>query len=198
MKSKTAMFLTVVAMSASLWSGPSAAALTTCADSNDDAYMLLGSNGGASIECWDWGDQPNPGALDSEAGAGVGGDDILQLPHDFFELIAKSDGLNSSFFDILSGSLTGGFTGTFMLGQMSSDSVALLFKSGGGENSPSWWLFSVDNVTEGEVFTWNLFGTAPVNQLSHVEAYGVPEPGTLGLIGLGLIGIGFAGRRKPA
>jgi len=197
MKTKTAMFLTVVALSASLWSGPSAAAFVTCVDSNDDAYMLLGSDGGATIECWDWGDQPNPGALDSEVGAGVGGDDTLQLPHDFYELIAKSDGLNSSFFDILSGSLTSGFTGTFMLGEMSSDSLALLFKSGGGQNLPSWWLFSVDNVTEGEVFTWHLFGTAPINQLSHVEAYSVPEPGTLALMGLGLIGIGFAGRRKP-
>ena len=192
MNNALSLKLVAAVLAVVMWSGAANAVPVTCAKSSDDAYMLLSSSHAANIQCWDWGTQPNPGH-NIEVGAGIGGDAILQLPADM-ELIAKSGGDNSSFFTVLSGSLTSGLSGSFSVG--TTGDLALLFKSGRGNNTPSWWLYSITNLTAGEVFSWSIRGAPPINGLSHVEAYSVPEPGTLALIGLGLVGLGITGRRK--
>lgn len=97
-----------------------------------------------------------------------------------------------------------GSTGTFSL--MSSlwntwDSLALGFKFGTGGKPDQWFVYLLNSdVSWG---TWrfvNLFNRG--GGLSHVQIYGVkpaqvPEPATLGLLGLGILGFAFARHRRP-
>lgn len=176
--------------SAALWSGSLLA--ETCVDSGDDAFMTLVTDGSATVTCFDAGDQANPGQLPtSPTGPGTFGDDILNNGG-FSTLVAKSDEANS-FFNILSGSLTGGTTGTFTVN--ATGDLGLLFKSGGGNNDPSWWFFVVQGLGAGEIFTWNILGDPPINGLSHVSAY-VPLPPAVWLLGSGLVALFGIGRRR--
>lgn len=175
-----------------LWTGTAGA--TVCYNTANDAYMTLTTNGSATVTCWDSGDQPNPGSLPiSESGPGTFNDGILNLPAGVITLAAKSDeAATADFFNIITGSLTDGLSGTFTVD--ASGSLALLFKSGGGQNTPSWWLYSFTNLAPNEVFTWSLTGA---NALSHVEAY-VPIPAAVWLMASGLIALFGIGRRRRA
>jgi hypothetical protein len=182
----------VAVASFALWSGTASA--TECHLVTDDAYMTLTTSGSASVTCWDSGDQANPGQLPiSESGPGLFNDGILNLPAGVTTLGAKSDGDNADFFNIVSGSLTDGLTGTFTVD--ATGSLALLFKSGGGQNTPSWWLYSITGLAPSELFTWNIFGVAPTNALSHVSAY-VPIPAAVWLMASGMLGLLGIGRRR--
>ena len=66
---------------------------------------------------------------------------------------------------------------------------------------------AVGDVIKGKELHGVLAFNGPVSSLSfttspteywHAFTFGVPEPGMLALFGLGLVGLGFAGRRKAA
>lgn len=82
--------------------------------------------------------------------------------------------------------------------------LAIGFKFGTGNNPDEWFVFSVaDLVSSGDWTFFNNFDRG--GGLSHLVLYAsgehsVPEPGTLGLLGLGLAGLaaGMRRRRKSA
>jgi hypothetical protein len=95
-------------------------------------------------------------------------------------------------------------TGTFSLdSNLWNDwsSIAIGFKFGTGNQPDEWFIYLLnDLVSSGSWEFVNVFGKG--GGLSHVQLYGVeretnvPEPGTLALFGLGVLGLGFAQRRK--
>jgi hypothetical protein len=83
------------------------------------------------------------------------------------------------------------------------NSIALGFKFGtGGSSRPDqWFVYELDqSVSNGWWNFVNVFNRG--GGLSHIQIYGVggrvsvPEPGALGLLGLGLVGLALARRRK--
>ncbi|HJR69402.1 MAG TPA: PEP-CTERM sorting domain-containing protein [Gammaproteobacteria bacterium] len=90
---------------------------------------------------------------------------------------------------------------TYVGGSILSGGTHLLVKD--GNQTPAWYLFRL---------SWNGTETITLNDfwpdggaISHVTIYGtggtttkVPEPGTMGLLGAGLLAFGFLRRRKAA
>jgi hypothetical protein len=88
----------------------------------------------------------------------------------------------------------GGTSGTISLVAGLVDAI-LVFKFGSGGISPDWISFEFTGLTTAN---WSVTGS---QALSHVTLYGtppmdVPEPTTLGLMGLGLLGMGYRLRRR--
>lgn len=99
-----------------------------------------------------------------------------------------------------------GSTGTFSFdSSLWNDwsSIAVGFKFGTGNRPDEWFVFQLNPSTSSGIWQFvNVFNRG--GGLSHVQLYGtpgsthVPEPGTLGLLGLGLIATTLIRRRKQA
>ena len=98
-------------------------------------------------------------------------------------------------------SFTGGeaLSGSFELVAGLTDHV-ISFKFGTGQTDPSLFAFYINGMTAAD---WELLPSGEGNALSHVAIWGappttVPAPGTLALLGLGLLGLGYRARRGQA
>lgn len=80
----------------------------------------------------------------------------------------------------------------------SYSTIALGFKFGQGAGADSWFVYElVSGVDSGD---WTYL-SSKVQGLSHVNLYGkntvrVPEPGTLALLGIGIVGLTLARRKR--
>lgn len=99
-----------------------------------------------------------------------------------------------------------GNTGTFSLAASLWDTwseIAIGFKFGTGNQPDEWFVYLLNPLTSSGNWEFiNVFDKG--GGLSHVQLYGgerntnVPEPGTLALLGIGLLGAAVSRRRKQA
>lgn len=127
----------------------------------------------------------------------------------------KNDGNGTSNAGLFSLTGNGTTSGSFALDPAFWDTYGfalLLFKSGEGQQDPDWVAFLLTPVVTS--LDWTIYNDLPGEQaLSHLNLYGsgqprcvdcpppppppqVPEPGSLALLGCGLLGLGVVSRRK--
>lgn len=169
------------------------------------AFSFVETAGAVPLLCQD--DEVNHMYVDTSLvsqclGGGVG--NINGNPRTDAFLTGEGAGLGLT--GLGSGSYTqNGSIGTFSFDDslwQSWDELAIGFKFGTGNQPDMWFVYLLNSdVSSGSWEFVNVFNRG--GGLSHVELYGrspasVPEPGTLALLGLGLLGAGLARRRKPA
>lgn len=134
--------------------------------------------------------------------AGDGPDPFLDDNADY-SFIEKSDGASNPtpLYDLEYDGANGSGTWEFDSSLWSQfGTIALGFKFGGGNQPDNWFVYElVSGVSSGD---WTYIANRG-DGLSHVNLYGkgsvqVPEPGTLALLGLGLVGFTLARRKNRA
>lgn len=170
------------------------------------AFSFAGSAGAVPLLCEDATVNHmyvDTSQVSSCLGAGVGNVNGNAGTDDFL----TGEGAGSGLVGIGSGQYSqSGTTGTFSLDAglwETWDEIAVGFKFGTGNQPDEWFVYLLKPlVASGNWQFVNVFGRG--GGLSHIQLYGrssvanVPEPGTLALLGLGLLGAGVARRRKQA
>jgi hypothetical protein len=183
MKMKTLNILTVGIVAGLALTGTAQAAPVLC-ESSDNNHMFIDDSWVSA--CLDAGTgNINGNPMNDPFLTGVGGD---------YDFIGPADFTQS------------GSTGTFSFAPTTWDTwsqIAIGFKFGTGNNPDEWFVYALNPlVSSGDWDFENVHG--PGGGLSHANLYGtegavsVPEPTTLGLFALGLVGLGVAGRRRRA
>jgi PEP-CTERM motif len=119
-----------------------------------------------------------------------------------YTYIEKNEGGDSGWINSVSGLNGPSGTITFDASFWSNfSSVAIGLKSGEGQFDPDWVIFTITGSTDTTIG----YSITPTQAggLSHVNLYGIrreqiPVPGTLGLLGLGLAGLGLVRRKMSA
>ena len=159
------------------------AATILCPNNTAVTYLEVEYTVG-TITCADWED--NPGGVTGWESDGP------DFPNNSDDPLTY----NGVDYPLLDGDIPGedAFSGS-LLGDIGD--YLVLFKFGGGVNTPDWFILFVDN---GNSLTWEVHNAQ--NGLSHVSVWGdpgdppqIPEPATLLMFGTGLLGAAAARRR---
>ena len=169
-----------------------------CESTDDGRYMEISFSAG-SASCFASGSTPPPEGNFHE---GLGFVKLEKLEDDDVPESVTDGSLSGSFFSVTGlGDIDDKGKGTFEFVSGFYDlyeNVHMVFKFGAGTLTPDWFSYSLEGVQSG---SWELFQSSnPLQALSHVTVYAdrkVPEPGVLGLLGLGLLGL-FVVRRRAA
>jgi hypothetical protein len=154
-----------------------------------------------TVSCWDYEHESNRRQKRNKDDTPSRNDGFLSLPTgvDAKRYVKSDRRADAGFFNYVTGTGTGGLSGSFTLDGTTNRQV-LLFKAGRGQNSPTWFAFQIVDASPATVYSWNIRrnrGGAP-NGLSHITAY-VPIPTAAWLLGSGLVALfGISRRRRAA